>query len=960
MNLKRALNLIILVAGFISAPLLTYAVTINFDDLPTQGASSGVLPLPPEMYAGFEWSGAWRYITPNDFAPTYLTGYPGSATSLPNALWSAWSGILSIYSSSPFDLASAKVKAALRDNLQLNVKGYLEGVLKYDKNYILNATAPIQIDFNYTTIDRVDFSSSGGTKHAGYSFDGPDFVMDDINYSINNCVKLSGNGSRKVVFMRGNLDLTNTKSVSGFMTYTQNAIDYGFKRIDPFKTYIDQFSFYVDLKKVDTGKFAMWNGFYPDAADYIIKKGSSCGSDAMEYVLFADDPEGYYAYVNGRQNANVVYLNNNGLQAPTSASSFITSNSDYQAKIDSDNLKRTVPNTVIHESGHAIGQLYDSYDYGDFRLSNFPTIGGNCVVNPNVSFRSSINGLLYGAIKEQGCVQFGTSEGAIYFKPSHSSIMGNLDPANPTYREKFDVVSCGYLMAAIKGEPVDKAHAEKYWPECLNLDTVTEGIPPIVPAPVIYNITSAAPGRIATVKGAGFTPTGNRAHFLSPVDGSSFEGREIPSADGSTITFTVPANLPVLPASSIGYSFKAAALNSFWSNQLNFSTSNLPNLGMYRDKFSKLQKSILVAIDSLKKKQTAALANVKAGEIQKGNPQIDVPLQLLTRMKRNLETDANGSLKDHTGFARFFTYLKSLDGYTDVALAEVFLRANELAGFSYLFPPSGDKPILISVPGAGGEGGWRGSFELLKEKSADFNIVVYTFDPASLTAREMTDLFISKFLSSKLNAINSVIVSLSMGSTVLHSAILRDVSQGSTNFSNSYVVSAGFLPGGAAELLGWMKVFVPIAPYAYPLSRGVIDVMNPANPIYTDIANNMAQIASKTKGISYIQATADHHTDSSASGNSYASNRDKTFAGMMDRVDVIPPSKYLNNKNQIEKNNDHINLLYATEVKSKIDYYLGLLNNPPTLNYKIRSVAQVQFLAPDWLNKTIERIGEYF
>ncbi|OHA18244.1 MAG: hypothetical protein A2664_02130 [Candidatus Taylorbacteria bacterium RIFCSPHIGHO2_01_FULL_46_22b] len=901
---------------FFITPFSTHAAIVNFDDLSRTYRSSSPIPT---SYGGLNWSG-FRYTTTADYS-TIPSGRSVAATSLPNAIF--YDAVISphaISSLENFDLISAKLTSVWKDNLQVNARGYSDGVLKYNNTYTLSATTPVQIDFNFTGINRVEFVPSGGVQH--YAFipnpaDATDFYIDDLTYSVNNCVKLEldigGNGPKKIVFMRG--DGWNS-SVNDFLSNAKIIRD-RLLTIEPFETYQGQFSFYADLKKHSQ------SSSFTGSSDFV-KSQSSCGTDGFTYVYFFQDANREAWSIQGK---GVSFL-------------------DYPHFVED-------PLDVIHEMGHAIGNLDDEY-YSSTYTPAFPPEETNCASDPFDTYRNPVTNRMYGAAQQVGCYY----KNDTYYRANDESLMGNnydsskIDiPAN-----KFNVPSCARLVVAIKGETPTKANAAQYWPECFVLDTAKNSIPPILPAPIISSITGGPPGGMATMKGSGFTQTGNSVQFISPVDGGIFETTNVPSSDGTTLTFTVPANLPTLSPSSSGYSFKAGALNSPWSNQLNL--PSLPNLGMYREKFSKLQTSILVAIDSLKKKQTAALANLKAGEVQRGNPQIDVPLQLLTRMKKNLETDANGSLKDQAGMVRFFTYFKSLSNYTDLALAEVFLRTNELAGFSYLFPPSPDKPILISLPGSGGEGGWRGSFELLQGEASKFNIVVYTYDSATLTSGEMTDIFIAKFVSNKLHERNPVIVSLSMGSTLIHSAILRDVSGGSSVFSNSYVVSTGLLPGGAAEFLGWMKIFVPLAPYAYPISRGTINVMNPTNPIYVDIANNMPRIASKTKGISYIQAQFDHHTDPEVQGTTYASNRDKTLAGMADVVNVVPPKKYINNKNQIEQNNDHINLLYATEVKNKISYYRNLLENSSPLNAKELPIASGRSISR-WLMGIVQNLGAH-
>ena len=80
-----------------------------------------------------------------------------------------------------------------------------------------------------------------------------------------------------------------------------------------------------------------------------------------------------------------------------------------------------------------------------------------------------------------------------YYRPSNDSIM-NRTPDNPVNLNKFNVISCGYIVSAIKREPLDKGHAQTHWAlndptepggkGCKAMDTVDGGIPDS-PAPTI-------------------------------------------------------------------------------------------------------------------------------------------------------------------------------------------------------------------------------------------------------------------------------------------------------------------------------------------------------------------------------------------------------------------------------------------------------------------------------------------
>ena len=128
-------------------------------------------------YGGLNWNsfyvldGVHYYLNPS--------GYGAGAVSTNNVVWGI--GFASITSANPFNLFSAYLTAAWNDDLQLEAKGYTNGVLIYDNTYTLSATNPILINFNYLGVTEVDFTSSGGTHHPGYSGNGTHFVMDNVN-----------------------------------------------------------------------------------------------------------------------------------------------------------------------------------------------------------------------------------------------------------------------------------------------------------------------------------------------------------------------------------------------------------------------------------------------------------------------------------------------------------------------------------------------------------------------------------------------------------------------------------------------------------------------------------------------------------------------------------------------------------------------------------------------------------
>jgi len=177
MKLKRlTISAIMLMAVVIRAQ----QTTITFDDLANSADGANV----PNGYQGFNWNN-FGYLNgrTNNYNPS---GYPYSIVS-PNNVSFNWAGTQALISSPllPFDFESAYLTAAWRDNLQVQVLGYVGGLLTYSNTYTLSATNPTPINFNYRGVDIIAFNSSGGTPHSGYTSTGTQFAMDNVTIVTN-------------------------------------------------------------------------------------------------------------------------------------------------------------------------------------------------------------------------------------------------------------------------------------------------------------------------------------------------------------------------------------------------------------------------------------------------------------------------------------------------------------------------------------------------------------------------------------------------------------------------------------------------------------------------------------------------------------------------------------------------------------------------------------------------------
>lgn len=166
--MKTLLLSVVISLGFVS--LLRADPVIAFDDLP-----SNATPV-PAGYHLLNWSNI-NYLNGINETPS---GYASGVVSESNVAYNA-NGTPAAISADLFDFLSAYATAAWNDNLQLVALGYIHGTVVYDQTNFLSATAPTLINYDFYGVDHVEFISSGGTPHAGYSGTGTHFVFDNVN-----------------------------------------------------------------------------------------------------------------------------------------------------------------------------------------------------------------------------------------------------------------------------------------------------------------------------------------------------------------------------------------------------------------------------------------------------------------------------------------------------------------------------------------------------------------------------------------------------------------------------------------------------------------------------------------------------------------------------------------------------------------------------------------------------------
>ncbi|OGI95773.1 hypothetical protein A2917_00455 [Candidatus Nomurabacteria bacterium RIFCSPLOWO2_01_FULL_42_17] len=426
--------------------------------------------------------------------------------------------------------------------------------------------------------------------------------------SVNNCAKISGTGPRQFVFMKGK---SIEKTPSDYFTSTVNPIvKQGFGTISPFKDYLSQFSFFVDLQNFDDSAFSTYvyggknyfgtDGFLDSTLGVFessLKEESACAD------MVAQNSVHIFSFAENFRNLHLAWA------LPTLKMAFVSG-------------ERL--NTAMHEVGHVIGDLRDEYKIADTPSTfwgGWESNPRNCSLVPFIDFRSSLDNRIYGGATAagtgfEGCGYLKSKFGLNFYRPSQDGLMNENNPL------KFNCISYGYIVAAIKGEPTTKANAQKYWPECLaKSDTIKEGLPELGNPPKIKtiqlqsqpNATSSLPSLMAAISsiwdslslpasallsledsskgiaagsstgassedalylvisGSGFTKEANSVQLIDIKDKKKvYELLSISSADGKTISVKIPATVPMGT-----YNLKVGAFNSKWSNVLKITIAPL-------------------------------------------------------------------------------------------------------------------------------------------------------------------------------------------------------------------------------------------------------------------------------------------------------------------------------------------------------------------------------------------------
>ncbi|MBD1833725.1 hypothetical protein H6F61_13810 [Cyanobacteria bacterium FACHB-472] len=155
------------------------STVLTFDDISTNFLS----PI-PSGYGGFNWDN-FEYISKsyiNSLLPG--SGYANGTVSEDYTAFNPFGTPATISSSSIFDFDGAYLTGAANNALNIQVEGFLNGVLTNSTTVVVNIDAPTLFNFNFLGINELKFTSFGGIGAGIFAGDNnTQFVLDNFTFN---------------------------------------------------------------------------------------------------------------------------------------------------------------------------------------------------------------------------------------------------------------------------------------------------------------------------------------------------------------------------------------------------------------------------------------------------------------------------------------------------------------------------------------------------------------------------------------------------------------------------------------------------------------------------------------------------------------------------------------------------------------------------------------------------------
>lgn len=127
-------------------------------------------------YSGLNWDNMFTL----DATGIDPSGYKNGIVSGNMVAYNGFANPASFSAGTPFVFNSVYLAGAWRNNLNVLVEGLSNGSVVRSQTVVVSALAPTLFTFNWSGINQVRFSSSGGTS-AGFGPSAQQFVMDNLS-----------------------------------------------------------------------------------------------------------------------------------------------------------------------------------------------------------------------------------------------------------------------------------------------------------------------------------------------------------------------------------------------------------------------------------------------------------------------------------------------------------------------------------------------------------------------------------------------------------------------------------------------------------------------------------------------------------------------------------------------------------------------------------------------------------
>jgi hypothetical protein len=165
-----------LLNGLFCVPFVTQATTLMFDSLPA--SSPPTFSAVPENYGSLYWG---NFFVGTVFDNAAFSPFTAALVSPKNVIFNSGNAVSVFSRAIPFQFNSAYLTALGNNQLNMEVRGYRDGVAVESKFFLLDASTPARlVTFNWPSVDTVQFTPILLTTNGSIFGSQPYFAIDDL------------------------------------------------------------------------------------------------------------------------------------------------------------------------------------------------------------------------------------------------------------------------------------------------------------------------------------------------------------------------------------------------------------------------------------------------------------------------------------------------------------------------------------------------------------------------------------------------------------------------------------------------------------------------------------------------------------------------------------------------------------------------------------------------------------